>query len=1472
LLRIPRRIATLATLLALAATLAQLTPAAAASVTAASFSGGAGTANVGGTLYARQGAALTLTVATDDTTKCVRVTDGTTSLDKDSGSARTSWTFTQTDSTALFLAGSGNGVKTVTATAFRNSNSQHKCTANGGEAFGPQTASYVLDNTGPAVTGAVAPAANAAGWNHQDVTVTWSASDAGSGVATGPTPASDSLTADTASATKSSSATDRVGNGGSGSVTVKLDKTLPTVNATRSPAPNAAGWSNTNVTVSFTCSDGLSGIKSCPAPVTLTGEGANQSVPGQAVDNADNSNGAVVTGVNIDKTAPTLTGDPVGAPTGTDPHGTKWYKDDVAVAWTASDALSGLAGPAPPNSSITGEGTGLFASASVSDKAGNTTNADSAPVNIDRNAPSTDATAPTGWSNTDQTVTLSAKDALSGVKATYYALDGTAQQAGTTVVIGGDGVHTLEYWSVDHAGNVETHKAVQVKVDGTPPTIGHTQSPPANANGWNNSDVTVHFLCDDALSGIASCTPDQVVAGEGKDQPVTGTAVDHAGNTATDPATVSVDKTDPTVHAAADRAANAAGWYDADVTVSFTCSDELSGIDACPAPRTVGEGAGQHVSASATDAAGNSAGGGLAGINVDKTPPSLHGAATTAPNGDGWYDADVTVAWTCSDELSGLAGDCPAASTVGGEGADLSASASVSDNAGNPTSRTVEGIRIDRTAPSTSADVPAPLDSGWYAGPVEVTLTGVDSLSGVKATYYRVDDGPAQAYDGPFHHGLKGSHTIAFWSVDHAGNVEDGTAGGHQLTLKVDGVPPTITPSRTPAPNANGWNNTPVLVGFTCDDAESGIAGWVGGGLLENEGAAQSVTGSAQDNAGNTSEATVDDVNIDLTAPQLAGAPATDPNADGWYNHDVTVHWTAADGLSGIDASTQPADSTVTGEGGDLAAGPVSVSDKAGNTASASLGGIKIDRTPPTVDGAPTTRPNGDGWYHGDVVVDFTCADALSGVASCPTSKLISGDGVDQSVTSDPASDHAGNSAPGRTVGGIDIDGHAPQTRADNLCTSTNGYCTGSSATVRLRASDVGPSGVRELRYRVDGGTEQVATGAGVDVDVPLNGSGNATVDYFAVDRAGNQEPRNTIGLAYDNIAPTLTHTVTPTPNAAGWNSSDVTVHFSARDDDAGSGVEPGSVTPDVLVADETAGRNVEGRARDTAGNVGTDSVTVKLDKTAPSISGAVVAGTVGANGWYTGPVTVHFTCADALSGVAVCPDDVTLTRNGADQAVTGRAVDNAGHASSATVDGLDVDAEAPTIATLSLKDGGVYTLGAVPAASCTAADDVSGVASCSVRVSGGLPNGVGTFAFTATATDKAGNTATRSGTYQVAYRFDGFLQPINDTAHQVGTSVSVFKAGSTVPVKLQLKRSDGSIVQPSGLPQWVTPAKGGPTTAPVDESAYGDAPSTSGTYRYDSQQYIYNWGTSSGQKGSYWRVGVRLDDGQTYWVNIGLR
>jgi len=54
------------------------------------------------------------------------------------------------------------------------------------------------------------------------------------------------------------SVTDQAGNSASFSVSnVSIDKTAPTINANRTPAANANGWNNTDVTANYTASDAL---------------------------------------------------------------------------------------------------------------------------------------------------------------------------------------------------------------------------------------------------------------------------------------------------------------------------------------------------------------------------------------------------------------------------------------------------------------------------------------------------------------------------------------------------------------------------------------------------------------------------------------------------------------------------------------------------------------------------------------------------------------------------------------------------------------------------------------------------------------------------------------------------------------------------------------------------------------------------------------------------------------------------------------------------------------------------------------------------------------------------------------------------------------------------------------------------------------------------------------------------------------
>ncbi|KRB43106.1 hypothetical protein ASD90_22280 [Terrabacter sp. Root181] len=1263
----------------------------AASVTSAAFSGGAGTFTAAnGTLFAKQGAALTLTVNADNQTKCVDVTGTITGR--------------QTNGSSPFVfatqSGAGDGLQTANLTV-GNGNNANSC--NGGVSSG--SASYVRDNTVPTATATLVPVPNAAGWNRSDVSVTWVGTDAGSGVKT-VTPTTDTVTAE-GIVTKTTAVTDNVTNTGTGSVQVKLDKSAPIIAGSRTPAANANGWNNTDVTVTFTPSDATSGVKSSSAPTTLSGNVADQSVTGTATDNADNTATTTVSGISIDKVAPTLSGKPT-----TNANAAGWYNGDVAVAWTAADALSGTTNPA--NSTITGEGSALTASTTATDKAGNSTNAQSAAVKIDRTAPNTTVTAPPAWNKNDVTLTLVPNDGLSGVDKTLYQLDGGAQTAGTSVPVTVEGNHTLKFWSIDLAGNTEATHTVSFGIDKTSPTIGHTQSPAANADGWNNDNVTVTFTCSDAVSGVASCTGPQTVTSEGKFQAVTGTVTDNAGNSATDPTSVSIDKTRPVISVDTLPAPNANGWYGDDVTATYTASDALSGIKTQDKAHTFGEGAAQTDTATATDVAGNSASVTTPVVNVDKTAPSITGKFVGTPNAKGWFTGDVTVHWTCADDLSGVVA-CPTDSVVKGEGSDLSASASVSDKADHTSSATVDGIKVDRTAPSTS---PSGVPGGWVNAPVTVGLTANDNLSDVDSTYFAIDGATTPTKGDTVTVGAEGVHTVSYWSVDNAGNKE----AAKSFTVKLDLSSPSIAPSQSPEQNAHGWNNTDVSVSFSCLDQTSlsGLRDCSKPVTVSTDGKAQEVTGTATDNAGNSVTGTAT-VNLDKTAPTITGSPDRAANAAGWYSDDVTVSFEAEDGLSGIDTVTGPQH---LGEGADQKADGTAV-DNAGNSASTSVSGINVDKTKPNLSAAPTTSPNANGWYNTDVTQTWSADDAISGLAGDkPADSVLSTEGVGQTASAS-VSDKAGNTT-SATSEPVKIDKTAPSTDAS----APSGWVN-SSVDVTLTPHDA-LSGVDATQYSVDGAPKQTGT------TVTLTSEGTHTISYGSTDKAGNAEKAKTVTVQIDKSNPTITHELAPEANGNGWNNADVTVTFTCVDPGDLSGIA--SCTAPQTVTTEGASQSVTGTAVDQAGNTATDPARVSVDKTKPTITGSR-SPAANESGWNNTAVTVHFDGKDSLSGIDGVTADKTLGE-GTNQSLEGTAVDAAGNLASTTVGGINVDQTVPTLSgkpTIPANGNGWYK-GDVTIA-WTADDDRAGVASAPPN---GTITGEGSgLKDTATVTDRAGNSTT---------------------------------------------------------------------------------------------------------------------------------
>ena len=457
-----------------------------------------------------------------------------TATDGGSGVTRTEY---KLDGAASFTVGT---VAAIAAPSDHSNDGVHtivyRSTDEAGNTEAERTATVRIDTTAP-VTSDDAPA----GWSNGPVTVSLSATDAGSGVAateyrvdgaaawtTGTTvtiaaPA-DHSNDDVHTITYRS--TDSLGHvEAAQTATVRIDTQAP---ATTDDAPT--GWKADSVTVTLTASDtGGSGLAATQykvdgaasfstgtsVPIAAPADHSNDGVHTityRSIDAAGNVGTIRTATVRIDTQAPSTTDN---APAG-------WSASAVTVTLTAADAHSGVATteyrldgatawttgtsvtiPAPADHSNDGPHTITYRS---TDAVGNVEAEKTATVRIDTQAPVTTDNAPAGWSASAVTVTLTAADTRSGVATTEYRLDGaTAWTSGASVTIpapadhSNDGPHTITYRSTDAVGNVEAEKTATVQIDTLAP-VTFDNAP----SGWRNSPVTVMLIPFDVGSGVAT--------------------------------------------------------------------------------------------------------------------------------------------------------------------------------------------------------------------------------------------------------------------------------------------------------------------------------------------------------------------------------------------------------------------------------------------------------------------------------------------------------------------------------------------------------------------------------------------------------------------------------------------------------------------------------------------------------------------------------------------------------------------------------------------------------------------------------------------------------------------------------------------------------------------------------------------------------------------------------------------------------
>jgi len=373
--------------------------------------------------------------------------------------------------------------KTVSADGQHSVSSSGTCVDNDGNRA--EAVSYDpvrIDKTAPNIERTDRTAANAAGWNAGDVTVTWSCTDAASGVVDDSI--SRTVSGDGADQVVSTTCRDRVGNSASATEAhINIDTHNPHITTSARTAddePYSAGdWTNQNVTVAFACvdNDGGSGVDdeaSRPtASETVSDEGVTDKVAssGDCVDEAGNRAEAGAYGaVKIDKTKPAIgasarTADDAAYAAGS------WTNQNVTVAFSCADGDGGSgvdedASDPTATRNVSDEGQHSVASSETcADNAGNSADAASfEPVRIDKTRPVLAFTGERTYTADEQVeIGCSATDALSGVAV---ACTGLSAPANTYA----PGTHTITRSATDNAGN-ETRASATFTVKASPSSL-----------------------------------------------------------------------------------------------------------------------------------------------------------------------------------------------------------------------------------------------------------------------------------------------------------------------------------------------------------------------------------------------------------------------------------------------------------------------------------------------------------------------------------------------------------------------------------------------------------------------------------------------------------------------------------------------------------------------------------------------------------------------------------------------------------------------------------------------------------------------------------------------------------------------------------------------------------------------------------------------------------------------------------------
>jgi hypothetical protein len=830
-----------------------------------------------------------------------------------------------------------------------------------------------------------------------------------------------------------------------------------------------------------------------------------------------------------------------------------------------------------------------------------------------------------GWHSGNVEVSFICEDTISGIKTCPDPIVVSTQ--GENQVVTG----TAE----DYAGNT-AKISVEINLDSNAPLISGSIEVPSNAAGWHREDVNVLFTCDDALSGIMTCTGTTAVSAEGAAQRVAGEARDYAGNIGTTDVIVSLDKTAPAIEAIFDIPANAGGWHKSSVKVSFDCRDELSGIAKCSQPTTLSEeGLNQTAEGLTADLAGNQAAT-TATVNLDMTAPVIESSLSAEANAAGWHNSDFNASFTCTDALSGIA-QCPESTQISEEGAELNVPVNAVDLADNVAQANIS-YSLDKTLPLIIATpTPAANAQGWHKTDVQVTYACEDALSGIASC------SEAQSFTAE---GANQADTGI--AVDVAGNSQ--SSG---LIFNIDKTPPTLAANLSSQANENGWHNSPVSISYTCSDSLSGMADCPADRQVSADGADQTIAAAATDVAGNEASQTVI-INLDTTPPLVAFDSPAGGSTSSTRRPELRIAISDALALLpstlAITANGNPVQSNCAFDSGiasctlseDVPTGEVvlqaSVLDAAGNMGTASVQiTLAIDS-------------DGDGISDPLDQCPGTPAGETADVNGCSPSQLdLDGDGVPNGT------DQCPNTPVGTVVAEDGCDDSQRDTDGDGVIDTEDRFPEDASEHADLDNDGIGDNSdpdrdgdgvdndqdVFPTDPKESGDLDEDGVGDNADPDRDGDGVANES-DAFPDDPS-----RSTLPLITIDSPKTLTTVgISPVTVSGRVDPTAVSVTLNDMPVDFADGVYSGEVTL------EEGHNTVAARMVDAEGIVSTASISISVDLTPPYVT---VESHEDGQTVHTASISVSGLINDIVRGT-IEADQASVTINGLDAQISNRS------------------------------------------------------------------------------------------------------------------------------------------------------------------------------------------------------------------------